>query len=377
MHRSPDQRKHGRLVRRSMTIAAAVGMLPALLLGAGFPAPATAAAGHAAVADAGSTTHHLTATAAATGAAKAQAVPHVSGTGSITGKVTETGGNADTDSHLCVFVFDTTGATIEGSTCSFSSGNYTVTGLGTADYVVLASDLGGTFISEYYNGAPGGTTDFTAATTVHVTNGAASSGINVTLPAGGHITGTVTEPGGSPSTDIHLCVSAFDDAGDLGSDCALSGSGTTGTYDIAGLPSGNYVVTFDDSGGNYQKQFWQNTSDITSATPVAVTAGATTTGINATLLANGSTGNVPGAPAAPTATAGLGQATVSWSAPSDNGGSAITGYDVQYSSDGGTTWTSASDAFHTSTATTQTVTGLTGGTAYVFRVAAFNANGKG
>ncbi|HWB68336.1 MAG TPA: fibronectin type III domain-containing protein, partial [Mycobacteriales bacterium] len=85
----------------------------------------------------------------------------------------------------------------------------------------------------------------------------------------------------------------------------------------------------------------------------------------------------PGAPTGVTATAGDGQATVSWTPPSNNGGSAVTGYDVQYSSDGGSNWTSASNAFHTSTATTQTVTGLANGTSYVFRVAALNAAGTG
>src|SRR5262249_50359136 len=59
----------------------------------------------------------------------------------------------------------------------------------------------------------------------------------------------------------------------------------------------------------------------------------------------------PGAPTAVQATAGSGSATVAWTAPASDGGAAITGYDVQYSSDGGTTWTSGDAAFHTSTAT--------------------------
>ncbi|HWB65715.1 MAG TPA: fibronectin type III domain-containing protein, partial [Mycobacteriales bacterium] len=84
-----------------------------------------------------------------------------------------------------------------------------------------------------------------------------------------------------------------------------------------------------------------------------------------------------GAPTGVSAVAGDAKAIVSWSAPANHGGSAITGYDVQFSSNGGTTWTSASSSFHTSTLTTQTVTGLTNGTAYVFRVAAINGGGTG
>lgn len=82
-----------------------------------------------------------------------------------------------------------------------------------------------------------------------------------------------------------------------------------------------------------------------------------------------------GAPTSVSATAGNAQATVSWTAPVDNGGYAITDYAVQFSSNGGTSWTTFSDG--TSTTTTATVTGLTNGTAYVFRVAAINGAGTG
>jgi hypothetical protein len=51
----------------------------------------------------------------------------------------------------------------------------------------------------------------------------------------------------------------------------------------------------------------------------------------------------------------------------------ITDYVVQYSSNSGSTWTTFADG--TSTATSATVTGLTSGTAYLFRVAAVNGIG--
>ena len=63
---------------------------------------------------------------------------------------------------------------------------------------------------------------------------------------------------------------------------------------------------------------------------------------------------------------------MSWVAPANNG-SAITGYVVTPF-----IGTAAQPArTFASTATTQTVTGLTHGTAYTFRVAAKNANGTG
>ena len=84
---------------------------------------------------------------------------------------------------------------------------------------------------------------------------------------------------------------------------------------------------------------------------------------------------LPSAPTALTATAGNAQVSLSWSAPASNGGIAITDYVVQFSSNDGSTWNTFADG--TSTATSATVTGLTNGTAYVFRVAAVNAIGTG
>lgn len=82
-------------------------------------------------------------------------------------------------------------------------------------------------------------------------------------------------------------------------------------------------------------------------------------------------------PGAPTSVSGLPaqfQVTLGWTAPSD-GGSSITDYVIQFSSDTGVTWTTFNDGISTSAGTS--VLGLTPGTAYVFRVAAVNAVGQG
>ena len=75
---------------------------------------------------------------------------------------------------------------------------------------------------------------------------------------------------------------------------------------------------------------------------------------------------VPGAPTGVTASAGNAQATVIFTAPVSNGGSAITGYTVT-SIPGGLTGNG--------TASPITVNGLTNGTAYTFTVTATNAIG--
>jgi lysophospholipase L1-like esterase len=81
---------------------------------------------------------------------------------------------------------------------------------------------------------------------------------------------------------------------------------------------------------------------------------------------------VPGAPTSPTATAGDAQAQVGWTAPSSNGGRAITGYVVTpYIG------AAAQPATTVGAGTSTAVTGLTNGTAYTFKVAAINAVGTG
>ena len=74
-------------------------------------------------------------------------------------------------------------------------------------------------------------------------------------------------------------------------------------------------------------------------------------------------------------TAGNGRATLSWSAPND-GGSPITDYDYEYRPRIGHGWREY-DKETTSTATSKTVTGLSNGKEYRFRVRAVNVNGEG
>ena len=85
----------------------------------------------------------------------------------------------------------------------------------------------------------------------------------------------------------------------------------------------------------------------------------------------------PGAPTGLMATAsGTGTINLEWTAPTNNGGSEITGYRIEVSSDGGSTWTDLV-ANTASTATTYAHTGLTGGTTRHYRVSAINVNGTG
>ena len=82
---------------------------------------------------------------------------------------------------------------------------------------------------------------------------------------------------------------------------------------------------------------------------------------------------IPGDPGSVTATRGDTQVLLSWTAPVSDGGSPVTDYEYEVSSDNGITF--GSPVAIGSPATTFTVTGLTNGTAYVFRLKAKNVNG--
>ena len=99
-----------------------------------------------------------------------------------------------------------------------------------------------------------------------------------------------------------------------------------------------------------------------------------------TLTAYYSTGSTITAPRPPTAltatTISSSQINLSWTAPSSNGGSAITGYKIEGSTNGGATW-SAIVSNSGSTGTTYSNTGLAANTTYSYRVSAINSVGTG
>ncbi len=104
-------------------------------------------------------------------------------------------------------------------------------------------------------------------------------------------------------------------------------------------------------------------------------ASSTTTGVELWTLPLRSATQPPTAPTAVSAllTATAGTVAVSWTNPTSPGGSAITGYLVQYSVDDGATWLPSVGV--SASASPATVSGLILGTRYVFRVGAENANG--
>ncbi len=103
----------------------------------------------------------------------------------------------------------------------------------------------------------------------------------------------------------------------------------------------------------------------------------TTTGIGAfsTVSTPVVPATVPSAPTNLVAVAGNNRVSLQWAAPLSNGGKSVSKYVVQYSTDQGSSWMTASTML--TNRPSASVTGLTNGGAYVFRVAAVNSAGTG
>jgi len=180
-----------------------------------------------------------------------------------------------------VYSFGTTGGYGPG-TSTASDGTYWL-GVLPGTYKVLVGGLQSSNLAEtWYGGATQA-----QATGVNVAGGATLSNINVTLGAGGEISGTVVAAqGGAPVGDIEAEV--VDAQGNY-----IQSSYTlpNGTYTIGDLPAGTWYVEFfggeASNGSYYSTGFYGGTLSEAGATPVTVSAGQTTANVNAALLPAG------------------------------------------------------------------------------------------
>ncbi len=239
------------------------------------------------------------------------------------------------------------GAAITGYAVTSSPGNITATGT-TSPIIVpgLTNGTAYTFTVVATNSAGNSPASSPSNSVIPATAAIAPSAPTAVIATAGNATATVTftasaSNGGAAITGYTVTSSP---AG--GTD---SNAGTTGlTHTITGLTNGTaytFTVTATNSAGPSAASAASN-----SVTPTVAPT-------------------VPGAPTIGTATAGNASATVSFTAPANNGGAAITGYTVTSSPAGGT------DSNAGTTGLTHTITGLSNGTAYTFTVKATNSVG--
>jgi hypothetical protein len=166
-----------------------------------------------------------------------------------------------------------------------SDGTYRIGPLDPDVYHVYfeSSDL---HASEWYSDSP----NYASATVINLTGDA--SNINAELAYGSRITGTVTNPNGLPLANVWIYIYPAGTSHPVSSGSTdASGQYTT----TIGLAPSTYQLYFAAPTG-YVSQWYQDKFMQTTATVISVTAGVTTTNINAQLAAStlGPTGAITG-----------------------------------------------------------------------------------
>ncbi|MCC7009391.1 MAG: carboxypeptidase regulatory-like domain-containing protein, partial [Acidobacteria bacterium] len=199
-------------------------------------------------------------------------------------------------SGISVRIYDATGAQVK-SASSNGAGVFTVLGLPSGTYyaatVVTAAQL---YVNELYNEiACFPSCTVTTGTPIAVTTGAITSNVDFTLSSSGSITGTITDAvTATPISGVPVQIYTSDNAF-----VAAVSSNASGVFTASGLPEGTYFArALPGSSLNYLSELYDElpcpaNCSLQGATPIAVTAGAATTGVNFTLTPGGSiTGQV-------------------------------------------------------------------------------------
>ena len=164
--------------------------------------------------------------------------------GSITGYVHAVNGTPINEAH--VVAYDNATWEQVGEGYAGADGSYSITiGTGTGTYRVKAQAMG--YAAEYYDNV----SDPAAVTTVTLTAGGDTKGINFTLTQIGFISGTVFEAGGVIPISTARVV-AYDNA--TGNWVDESDSGASAGYYYINLPPGTYRLKSEAAG--YLTEWW-------------------------------------------------------------------------------------------------------------------------
>lgn len=171
-------------------------------------------------------------------------------------------------------------------TTTHSDGTYEIDGLTAGNYQLLfLPGPGEDYVYQYYSGK----SNAAASQTVMVSVGQVTSHVDATLAPAATVSGTVTDATtGLPVSDARVYV--YDLGG--GYPTYVNNNNTTtdsnGNWSVAGLPTGTYQVQFAPPyPSKYASQYYNEVVGGGPATPVALTAGTTTSNINAALTSAG------------------------------------------------------------------------------------------
>jgi len=206
--------------------------------------------------------------------------------GSISGTVRNADGSQAL-ANVSVECKRTTDGSYDFNTRSDSLGNYIISGIPYANYIVRSPSSGrwgsgdDGYLTEYYNNQ----TSEGSANAVTVGAGTNPTGINfsLALPApGGTISGHVYDnASGNPISGATVSISNVS----LGPPVATVQTGTDGSYTVSGLAAGSYIVSASATG--HAIKFWNNKPNRPLADQVAITAAVGAANIDLRLEAGG------------------------------------------------------------------------------------------
>lgn len=264
------------------------------------------------------------------------------GNGSSTITVSGASANGSAITGYTVQAYDSTGSALSGKTCTITSPSTS------CEISGLTNGSEYTFTATATNGAGTSATSAASSTVTPAGVPSAPTGLNVTSGTG-KVTVEWTAPAANGAPITSYTVQAYDPDGNAVSRATCTISAPTTNCDVSTNLVAGTSYTFKVVATN-------------AAGAGAASSASSPAAINA----------APSAPRNVTATASNGSATISWDEPSDSRGSAITGYTV-------TAYNSSNNAVGTCTSTAPTetcsITGLTNGEAYTFKVKATNGIG--
>ncbi len=205
--------------------------------------------------------------------------------GSVSGVVTTAGPTPTQVANECVEVISANpnnagGVAFTGYVSGFG-GSYLATGIAPGKYKVYFGDPECSagppnVVPQWYDNAAAES----AATTITVTAGQTTTGIDAALPATADITGTVDGPGAAAVSGA--CVTAYPTVSGSTPIVAVTRSGS---YSLTDLQPGSYRVKFSSGCGatGYHTQWWHGASSASKATVITVSAAQVVSGISATL----------------------------------------------------------------------------------------------
>jgi len=200
-------------------------------------------------------------------------------TGSIAGVVTGPGGLPLEGAQVHLFE---SGSPRTGVVTD-ATGAYVFPNLQAGDYHLLYFDdaPSNPLASEWYDDA----VDQASADSVHVSDGAAVTGINFELALGARVTGRLTTPTGVGVDNGVVSPERLDD-GTSPAFSHLVSTDANGFYVIQALPAGTYVLRFDDLTRDVT-EYWNDKASFDAADRIVMAAGQERTGFDAILSTPG------------------------------------------------------------------------------------------